>query len=340
MPSAHDSFGSLFGRGARLGLVLILLAWLWLGLEPRSAHAANVNCSATATTLNLGTGVNVLPGSAVDSTATINWTCTNTTNQVRYVRACFSIGDGVQGSSNFNPRVMRDGSNNPLTFQIYIDPGRSIPWGSVYSPLGIAPGFADLTLGKNATGSGSMTMHGRILANQATAVPGAYQDQLNGNHTDLEVNEATGGAPTSCGGSNGTNFPFTASATLTKQCNVNAGDMDFGTAPGLLTGNIDNQTSLQIQCTNGTAYQVGLDDGLHASGGSRYMIGPGAALIRYALYRDSARSLPWGTTLGSNTVAGNGSGNVQPSTAYGRVPVQVTPTAGLYTDTVTVTVTF
>jgi spore coat protein U-like protein len=58
------------------------------------------------------------------------------------------------------------------------------------------------------------------------------------------------------------------------------------------------------------------------------------------LYRDSARSLTWGQTVGTDTAAGTGTGAAQTLTVYGRVAPQNTPAAGTYTSTVTATVTF
>ena len=48
----------------------------------------------------------------------------------------------------------------------------------------------------------------------------------------------------------------------------------------------------------------------------------------------------WGNTVGTNTIAGTGSGGSQSYTVYGRVPPQTTPAAATYTDTITVTVTY
>lgn len=45
-------------------------------------------------------------------------------------------------------------------------------------------------------------------------------------------------------------------------------------------------------------------------------------------------------TIGTDTLAGTGNGNVQNLTVYGRVPPQATPAAGVYTDTVAITVTY
>ena len=66
----------------------------------------------------------------------------------------------------------------------------------------------------------------------------------------------------------------------------------------------------------------------------------GAEKITYGLYRDAARTQPWGSTSGTNTVAGTGSGLAQSLTVYGRVPVQATPSPGAYADTIVVTLTY
>ena len=62
--------------------------------------------------------------------------------------------------------------------------------------------------------------------------------------------------------------------------------------------------------------------------------------ITYGLYRDSARSLPWGSTAGTDTVSGTGTGSNQLFTVYGRVAAQTTPSPGLYTDSVILTLTY
>ena len=66
----------------------------------------------------------------------------------------------------------------------------------------------------------------------------------------------------------------------------------------------------------------------------------GANTITYTLYSDTNRTVLWGNTVGTNTVTGTGNGASQSYTIYGQVPPQNTPAPAVYTDTVTVTVTY
>jgi len=115
-------------------------------------------------------------------------------------------------------------------------------------------------------------------------------------------------------------------------------DLDFGTA-GPLTAAVDNQSTFGVTCTSQAAYDIGMDAGQNASGGTNRMT-DGTNFVNYALYQNSGRTTAWGNTVGTNTEAGTGNGNEQTITVYGRVPAQTTPPAGNYSDTVAVTVTF
>jgi len=140
----------------------------------------------------------------------------------------------------------------------------------------------------------------------------------------------------------------TATGNMTVRITIQAGckvqtatDMDFGTN-GVIDANVDQTSTISVQCTNSTPYNVGLSAGVGAGAtvAVRKMTGPAAAVLNYSLYRDVARTQLWGTTIGTDTVAGTGNGTAQPLTVYGRVPPQTTPGAGVYTDTVAITVTY
>lgn len=132
---------------------------------------------------------------------------------------------------------------------------------------------------------------------------------------------------------------FAVTATVQSTCIVSATAMAFGT----YTGVVANATSVvTVTCTNTTPYNVGLNPGL-ATGATvttRKMTGPGAALLGYALYSDSARSVNWGQTVGTDTVTGTGNGSGQALTVYGAVAAGQYVAPGAYADTITATVTY
>lgn len=115
--------------------------------------------------------------------------------------------------------------------------------------------------------------------------------------------------------------------------------LDFLTA-GPLTANVNSTATLGVTCTSQAPYNIGMGAGLNASGGVNRMTDGSGNYVSYALYQDSARTTPWGNTVGTNTEPGTGNGSEQTITVYGQVAPQTTPPAGNYQDTVAVTVTF
>ena len=135
---------------------------------------------------------------------------------------------------------------------------------------------------------------------------------------------------------------MTVRITIQAECKIQtSSDLDFGTR-GVIDANVDQTSTIGVQCTSGQTYNVGLSAGAGsgATTAVRRMTGPAAATINYTLYRDTARTQLWGVTIGTDTVAGTGNGGVQNLTVYGRVTPQTTPAAGVYTDTVAITVTY
>jgi spore coat protein U domain-containing protein, fimbrial subunit CupE1/2/3/6 len=134
---------------------------------------------------------------------------------------------------------------------------------------------------------------------------------------------------------------FQVQLTIQAECLINsASTLNFGTQ-GVLSANVDQTSTIQVQCTNTTPYTIGLDAGTGAGAtvATRKLTG-GAATVNYSLYSNAGRTTVWGTTIGSNTVASTGTGAAQSFTIYGRIPAQTTPAPATYTDTITVTVTY
>jgi len=132
---------------------------------------------------------------------------------------------------------------------------------------------------------------------------------------------------------------MSVTATVVATCVLSATPLAFGNYTGVQT---DSTATLSITCTNTTPYNVGLGVGLStgATVTTRKMTGPASATLAYALFSDTARTVNWGMTVPTDTVAGTGTGSVQSLTVYGRVAAGLYVAPGAYTDTVTATVTY
>lgn len=134
------------------------------------------------------------------------------------------------------------------------------------------------------------------------------------------------------------NSSMAVSATVQAACSISANPLAFGTYSA---SQVDASTTLSVSCTNTTTYNVGLDagGGTGATVANRKMIN-GSQTLGYGIYSDSSRSTVWGATVGTNTVAGTGTGSAQTLNVYGRIPAGQLPPPGAYTDTVTATITY
>ena len=138
-----------------------------------------------------------------------------------------------------------------------------------------------------------------------------------------------------------TTSTFTVNVTIQAQCLINsASTLAFGTQ-GVLIANVDQTSTIVVQCTNTTPYDIGLDagTGTGASVATRKLTG-GGVTINYRLYSDSGRTTVWGETVSTDTVSATGNGAAQSHTVYGRIPAQTTPAPNTYSDTITITVTY
>ncbi|WP_250528432.1 spore coat U domain-containing protein [Caballeronia sp. GAWG2-1] len=150
-------------------------------------------------------------------------------------------------------------------------------------------------------------------------------------------------APLFAQGATSKTATFTVSLTIQADCDITANPLDFGST-GIIHANIDQTTTVNVTCTKGTAYNIGLDQGsISGSAVATRLLGSTGSptpTVNFGLYRDSARTQNWGQTIGTDTLSGTGTGSSQALTVYGRVPTQTAPAAGAYTSTITATVTF
>jgi spore coat protein U-like protein len=136
---------------------------------------------------------------------------------------------------------------------------------------------------------------------------------------------------------------FDVLITIDAFCAItNPTDLNFGTHT-IISAAVDQTSTFDVQCTNTTPFDIGLDQGFNYSAGRRMDsaagAGVGANFVTYALYSDAARTTLWGDTIATDTVADTGDGTVNSYTVYGRVPVQA-PVPASYFDTVTIEVTY
>ena len=138
---------------------------------------------------------------------------------------------------------------------------------------------------------------------------------------------------------------FGAKITITANCLMSGSnvDLDFGSQSSNTASAANESTpaGFSVICTNGTAYQIGLQS--TASGSTTGGVGTmknGSNTIGYALFQDSGRTLAWGNSQVAtvNTKTATGSGVAQPYLVYGKTTSTLNVPAGAYTDTVAVSV--
>lgn len=337
---------SLLIRTLRALRLPMFCALLWL-LSAGSAQAS-INCTASMTAMAFGP-VDLVAGTATPANATLSYTCTKSgnNNTTEYARVCFNIGDGNEGLTNFNPRVMKNTAGDSLKFQLYQGTSNTI-WGSNGNAAVPNPFTINIAIpARSTTTSGTATMRGELLAGQSTVPPGSYQDNFAGIHTSITLTSSTNAPPTTCGTTLADQFAFIVSATISKSCVVTADPLNFGSVAGLPGGaNIDKLGNIYVTCTTPTSYTVGLTPSNNVANGAGAMTPTGGVpgntdTVPYQLYRNAGRTNAWGNISGTNTMGGTGSGQVQTLPLYGRVlgaSTNVRPDS--YLDVVTVTVTY
>jgi spore coat protein U-like protein len=310
-------------------LVSMLPSFILLAVVATEAVAPpSPTCTVSATTIAFG-NVDVLAGTAVDTTATITLSCSGGAGTGQ--RLCINIGAGSAGDATSRQLVGPGGAT--LRYDLYSDSARTVLWGSWQT--GYDTAGVQLDVAQDSTTP--VTVYARLFASQQTAATGSYSSTFTANPFVQYGNKGATSCPT---GSLNTSTSTSASATVVSSCNVSATTLNFG-SQGVLNSNVDASSAVTTTCTSATAYNIGLNAGTGsgATVTTRKMTS-GGATISYSLYSNSGRTTNWGNTVGTDTVSGTGSGLGQSYTVYGRVPSQSTPAPATYTDTIVATVTY
>lgn len=141
-----------------------------------------------------------------------------------------------------------------------------------------------------------------------------------------------------------TTATFQVTANVPGQCSVSATTLSFGSLAALNTQTpVDTQSTVTVHCMPNTPWTAGMNVGTgpNATFGVRRMIGPNSTTLGYNVFRsanDRTADLPWDE---ANAVrSGIGTGQADVSDVFGRVYPAQLPAAGMYGDTITVTLTF
>jgi spore coat protein U-like protein len=324
----------LAGIASSLRPAAALLIGAVIALALAVSRAQAQSCSVTAASGSYG-NVNVLSGATDDSTSTFTVSCSGPKNST--VRLCIEMSAGSPTDSG--KRALSNGTKY-LDHEFYTNASRTQVWGSwgaVVTAYGTGGVQQDLALGSTGSASVSLTVYARVLASQQSAAPLSYTWSA----TSPGIRYGKSGTSACPTGNNTTSGGTTTwTATVPANCLVSATAVNFGSA-GVIAANTDASGTTTVQCTSTTPYTVALNGGNSgATDPTKREMSKATETITYGLYRDSARSLPWGSTTGTNTVGGTGTGSNQPLTVYGRVASQATPSPGTYTDSVIVTVTY
>lgn len=132
---------------------------------------------------------------------------------------------------------------------------------------------------------------------------------------------------------------------ISKDCTtITAPAINFSSAPLVSQFNSVSQ-SINVICTKGSTYSVGMSNGLHSVGTQRYMTSAAGGQLAYEIYKGSGTTR-WGSSVAADRVqstAGTAStdGLTRTFTYNAKVLTsQATPVAGTYNDTVTVDLSF
>jgi spore coat protein U-like protein len=156
-------------------------------------------------------------------------------------------------------------------------------------------------------------------------------------------------------GLSATSYAATATGTMEvstsvlMSCTITAGAMTFASYDPTAAADNDATATIESTCTSGGAAVITMSQGSRAQVGSTDAIPLRAMFngsegapedLAYYLYSDSAGGTVWGNTEGSGKAI-TADGTAQNFTAYGRIPKNQTGvSAGAFSDSVAVTLTY
>jgi spore coat protein U-like protein len=216
-----------------------------------------------------------------------------------------NAGTGIGATTTI--RKMTGPGGATLNYQIFQNSSRTINWGNTTG--------VDIYSGTGSLVPQVINIYSEVTAGQVVAA---------GSYTDT-ISSATAS--------------FTVTATVAPSCTVSASALSFGNYSGLL---IDASSAVTVNCTNLTAFNIGLNAGTAtgATVSARKMTSPASATLSYKLFRDSGRTQNWGNTVGTDTLSTVANGTAVQYAVFGRLPAGQSVNPAVYSDTIIATVTY
>ncbi len=289
-------------------------------------------CASTVTDFNFGS-VSLRAGATNQTIGSVTITCSGGLlgGAAVPVGVCLTFGGGSASNNAVPPRRFMVGPGGSFLEYQLRQYGNGASNGTLVTMFVEVP----IVLG---SGSAVMPIYADIVSNSVDVPTGTYSANFSGvNGVQMKV------AVLSCDTlSTSQAVPsFQVSANVVASCEVDTGSLDFGNLGGTITAIIDQTTSINVRCTNGTPYRVslGLGEGRGVTGPETRKMRSVASSLSYGLYQDPGRSVPWGDNSGNN-VGRSGNGSNQALAIYGRIFSGQQASVGVYTDRVLVTVNY
>ncbi|MFJ9993226.1 spore coat protein U domain-containing protein [Pseudomonas putida] len=140
---------------------------------------------------------------------------------------------------------------------------------------------------------------------------------------------------------------LTVTLTVSNDCQITTPNISFASAP-VVAGFATVNQSINIACTKGSNYTVGLDDGQNVAGGRRRMKSTANNYLAYDIFK-SAGTVRWGSVGAARRASSDANVNPGAGTGTGSQVFnynakvytdQATPPAATYTDSVILDVQF
>lgn len=164
------------GRQGPAVAIARALVCLLLSLPFAGMTLAAVDCTVSASGVAFGV-YDQFSAINDDSTGSITVTCTNIGNGGGVTRIDYAVALSTGSSGSYAQRFMTSGAPR-LNYNLYVDAGRSVVWGSGNGGTSLITG--SMTVGPgvgNGTRTDTHIVYGRVPARQ-DAAEGAYADAI------------------------------------------------------------------------------------------------------------------------------------------------------------------